>query len=93
MTFSRTSICSLHIPADALELSEHLLGPRSIHPGVIGLDNNLRHLPVLDHQRISLAPLAAEDSRAVKGKVKRASEGRGGIGEEADLERQVLSDI
>ena len=45
----------------------------------------LLDLAVLDHQRIPLAPVAAENRRAIEVEVQRGRELGGGVTEEADL--------
>lgn len=45
----------------------------------------LLDLAVLDHKRIPLAPVAAENRRAIEVEVQRGRELGGGVAEEADL--------
>lgn len=57
----------------------------TVDAGVVGLDEDLLDLAVLDPQGIPLAPLVSEDRRAVEGKVERLGELARGVTQEPDL--------
>lgn len=57
---------------------------------IIRLHMRLLDLSVLDHKRIPLAPVAAENRRAIELQVQRGGELHGGVAEEADLQMGAL---
>lgn len=63
-----------------------MLGSLTIETSIIRLHMRLLDLPVLDHEHIPLAPVAAEDRRAVEVEVQCGRELDGGVAEEADLQ-------
>lgn len=67
-----------------------MLSSLTIETSIIRLHMRLLDLPVLDHEHIPLAPVAAENRRAIEVEVQCGRELDGGVAEEADLQTGEL---
>lgn len=66
---------------------------RTVETGVIGLDESLLDLSILDEKNVALAAVVAEDGAAVEAEVEGLGELAGGVTEEANLLKDKISAV
>lgn len=67
-----------------MTLTEHLLGSGNVETGVVGLDESLLDLSILNEKNVALAAVVAEDGAAVEAEVEGLGELARGVTEEAN---------
>lgn len=66
---------------------------RTVETGVVGLDESLLDLSILDEKNVALAAVVAEDGAAVEAEVEGLGELAGGVTEEANLLKYNISTV